>query len=150
MSKIGYGLIYGSMELIFENESDRNEMALSLYQEHVYQLWNRCINWYEDPILTNIEEDASMYVMTGNILLTDGEYNDYIYGLEVYYGESAPALTLGFANEADRNEMYLSLWEEKEYEFWMRHQHYAPSWSIFNIRDVADDFFHFTDKYVKA
>jgi hypothetical protein len=33
-------------EWIFDNESDRNEMALALYQERVYDLWNRTINWY--------------------------------------------------------------------------------------------------------
>lgn len=34
-------------EWIFDNESDRNEMALALYQERAYDLWNRTVNWYD-------------------------------------------------------------------------------------------------------
>lgn len=28
----------------FDNESDRNEMALALWQEHCYYLWARTLN----------------------------------------------------------------------------------------------------------
>lgn len=48
----------------FANESDRNEMALALWQEQVYFLWARTVNWYEDGILTGIEEDAAANVYT--------------------------------------------------------------------------------------
>ena len=48
----------------FANESDRNEMALALWQEHCYFLWARTVNWYEDGILTGIEEDAYSNVYT--------------------------------------------------------------------------------------
>lgn len=48
----------------FENESDRNEMALALWQEHCYCLWARTINWYSDGIMIGIEEDANMNVET--------------------------------------------------------------------------------------
>lgn len=34
-------------EWSFDNESDRNEMLLALYQERCYDLWNRTINWYD-------------------------------------------------------------------------------------------------------
>ena len=48
----------------FDNESDRNEMALALWQEHIYFLWARTLNWYEDGILSGIEEDAYSNVHT--------------------------------------------------------------------------------------
>ena len=48
----------------FDNESDRNEMALALWQEQIYFLWARTVNWYEDAILTDIEEDAYSNVYT--------------------------------------------------------------------------------------
>ena len=48
----------------FGNESDRNEMALALWQEHMYFLAMRILNWYEDPIMSGIEEDASNKVFT--------------------------------------------------------------------------------------
>lgn len=48
----------------FDNESDRNEMALALWQEQIYFLWARTVNWYEDGILTGIEEDAYSNVYT--------------------------------------------------------------------------------------
>ena len=48
----------------FDNESDRNEMALALWQEQMYFLWARTLNWYEDGILTGIEEDAANNIFT--------------------------------------------------------------------------------------
>ena len=48
----------------FVNESDRNEMALALWQEYVYFLTMRIMNWYEDPIMSGIEEDAFNNVFT--------------------------------------------------------------------------------------
>ena len=48
----------------FYSESDRNEMALALWEEQIYFLWARTVNWYEDGILTGIEEDACSNVYT--------------------------------------------------------------------------------------
>ena len=48
----------------FDNESDRNEMALALWQEHIYFLAARTANWYEDGIVTGIEEDAASNIFT--------------------------------------------------------------------------------------
>jgi hypothetical protein len=48
----------------FQNESDRNEMALALYEEHIYFLTMRIMNWYSDGIMRGIEEDASSNVHT--------------------------------------------------------------------------------------
>lgn len=46
----------------FQNESDRNEMALALYEEHIYFLTMRIMNWYGDGIMRGIKEDASSNV----------------------------------------------------------------------------------------
>ena len=48
----------------FDNESDRNEMALALWQEHIYFLAARTANWYENGIVTGIEEDAANNIFT--------------------------------------------------------------------------------------
>ena len=50
----------------FQNESDRNELALALYEEHIYFLTMRIMNWYSDGIMRGIEEDASSNVRTWN------------------------------------------------------------------------------------
>lgn len=50
----------------FQNESDRNEIALALYEEHIYFLTMRIMNWYGDGIMHGIEEDASSNVRTWN------------------------------------------------------------------------------------
>lgn len=48
----------------FDNESDRNEMALALYEEHIYFLTMRIMNWYSDGIIRGIKEDAYSNVFT--------------------------------------------------------------------------------------
>lgn len=50
----------------FQNESDRNELALALYEEHIYFLTMRLINWYHERgvIKEGIEEDSSSNVFT--------------------------------------------------------------------------------------
>lgn len=48
----------------FDNESDRNEMALALWQEHIYFLAARVANWYENGIIGGYEEDAASNVYT--------------------------------------------------------------------------------------
>lgn len=51
----------------YRKESDRNEMALALWQEYVYFLTMRAMNWYDEPILSGIEEDASNNVVTWEV-----------------------------------------------------------------------------------
>ena len=49
----------------FATESDRNEMALALWQEHIYFLTMRIMNWYgSDGIFSGIEEaaDSSVFI----------------------------------------------------------------------------------------
>ena len=49
----------------FEVESDRNELALAIWEEYQYVLYMRTLNWYgEDGIYTGIKEDASANIVT--------------------------------------------------------------------------------------
>jgi hypothetical protein len=55
----------GVNKMKFKSESDRNEMALSLWQEYCYCLEMRVMNWYgEDGMYSGIAEDASANVFT--------------------------------------------------------------------------------------
>lgn len=64
MSKIYFVESELCPKIQFDNESDRNEMALALWEEQIYFLWARTVNWYEDGIFTGIEEDAAANVFT--------------------------------------------------------------------------------------
>jgi hypothetical protein len=49
----------------FQNESDRNEMALALYEEYIYFLTMHTKNWYgSEGVLSGIAKDASSNVRT--------------------------------------------------------------------------------------
>ena len=54
----------------FVNEADRDEMALALWEEYVYFLTMRLMNWYDEPIMSGIEEAASenVYTWEGDVL----------------------------------------------------------------------------------
>ena len=39
---------YDWYEMVFKNEVDRNEMALAIYEEMVYNIWSRFLNWYDE------------------------------------------------------------------------------------------------------
>ena len=54
--------------LSFTEESDRNEMALALWQEHIYFLGARIMNWYDCGIMRGIEDDANSNVSTWDIV----------------------------------------------------------------------------------
>lgn len=75
---ITYGVVYEEEEYSFENENDRNEFALSLWQDHCYVLWNRTINWYDydegdyEWELERAEEDANDLIATHEIISVEG------------------------------------------------------------------------------
>lgn len=48
----------------FADEGARNELALAIWQEYMYFLEMRIINWYDEPIMSGIDEDASSNVVT--------------------------------------------------------------------------------------
>ena len=41
------------------DEAARNELTLAIWEEYIYFLSVRIINWYDEPIMSGIEEDAS-------------------------------------------------------------------------------------------
>ena len=144
MSKIGYGLLYGPMELIFENESDRNEMALACFQEELYHTWMFYGDNYSD-----LEKEASAAIFTAEIPLSDNTYGNKVYGLEAYYGDHT--LTLCYAEEADRNEMFMSLYQEKMYEATMFYSTYDPSLGRGCIWDLVEsDMYFFEADYIRG
>lgn len=72
-TRVVYGLSYDEMEMTFESEADRNEMALSLWQEHSHALWARTVNWYEIDAddeweIKNAEEDANNDLLTFEVI----------------------------------------------------------------------------------
>ena len=78
-TRIIYGLAYEEEEYSFDSESDRNEFALSLWQEHSYALWARTINWYGEYDESDYEyeavkaeEDAFENVMTFEVVHVEG------------------------------------------------------------------------------
>lgn len=48
----------------FDNESDRNEMALALYQDYIYFLGMRTMNWYGIDHMDDLEYVANNSVIT--------------------------------------------------------------------------------------
>lgn len=90
----------------FQSESDRNEMALALYEEHIYFLTMRIMNWYSDGIMRGIEEDASSNVRTWNAyesfdVPTQVAFwdNDGMYRAGIAYGEEIICACCGGVQE---------------------------------------------------
>lgn len=54
---------YDWYEMVFKNEADRNEMALAIYEEMVYNIWSRFLNWYDENDLRE-----AMRVVNENML----------------------------------------------------------------------------------
>jgi hypothetical protein len=50
--------------ICFGDETARNELALAIWEEYIYFLSVRIMNWYDEPIMSGIEEDASSNVET--------------------------------------------------------------------------------------
>lgn len=85
----------------FAKESDRNERALALWEEQIYFLWARTVNWYgDDGIMTDIEKGADNNIFTWEeyvrfnnptqVAFWDSEGSRYIggiaYGTEIICG----------------------------------------------------------------
>ena len=138
--KSGYGLIYGDMDLVFDNESDRNEMALSCFQEEMYCMW-ALSQQYNLPYEVDLAQEASAAIFTTDVLVSDDVYGNKGYCVEAYYGNHV--VTLCFANEADRNEMFMALYQEREYEVTMFYSHFQPEVGRGEIWDMVEDAVHF-------
>ena len=58
-------------EMIFTNESDRNEMALAIYEEMVYYLWARFLNWYDENNLREAMRVAMENMFTYETMIVE-------------------------------------------------------------------------------
>ena len=69
----GYVVAYecGWYEMIFTNESDRNEMALAIYEEMVYYLWARFLNWYDENDLREAMRIAMENMFTYETMIVE-------------------------------------------------------------------------------
>lgn len=54
----------GFPQVCFADEGARNELVLAIWQEYMYFLEMRIMNWYDEPIMSGIDEDASSNVVT--------------------------------------------------------------------------------------
>ena len=46
---------YDWYDMVFANEADRNEMALAIYDEMLYYIWARFLNWYDENDLEEVK-----------------------------------------------------------------------------------------------
>ena len=89
----------------FQNESDRNEMALALYEEHIYFLTMRIMNWYGDGIMRGIKEDANNNVFTWeeyeffDVPTQVAFWEDGMYHAGIAYGEEIICACCGGVQE---------------------------------------------------
>ena len=58
-------------EMVFTNESDRNEMALVIYEEMVYYLWMRFLNWYDENDIKEAERVAKENLFTYETMIVE-------------------------------------------------------------------------------
>lgn len=62
---------YDWYEMTFLNESDRNEMALAIYEEMVYYLWSRFLNWYDENNLREAMRVAMENMFTYETMIVE-------------------------------------------------------------------------------
>lgn len=62
---------YGWYEMTFLNESERNEMALAIYEEMVYYLWSHFLNWYDENNLREAMRVAMENMFTYETMIVE-------------------------------------------------------------------------------
>ena len=145
-----HGLWCGTEAFVFENRNDRNEMALSLFQELSYEMFyaylqndprrrpDREWNCVSDNFMTSVKfrSQASGNIGCDMVIVMAENHPSKgmkLYGLNSYqtvagemsFGENQ---NFAFDNESDRNEMALSLFQEKEYVFAQHMAHYPEDY----------------------
>ena len=55
---------YDWYEVVFTNESDRNEMALAIHDEMLYFIWSRLMNWYGEDDMEEVKRivEENMFI----------------------------------------------------------------------------------------
>lgn len=62
---------YDWYDLVFTNEPGRNEMALAIYEEMVYYLWMRFLNWYDENDIKEAERVAKENLFTYETMIVE-------------------------------------------------------------------------------
>lgn len=152
-----HGLWCGADAFVFKSRSDRNEMALSMFQELSYEMfyeylqngsrnpdreWNCATDNLMIKMLFRSRAGGSIGCARVIVMAEDHPSEGMkLYGLNscqaiagcMSYGENQ---TFAFDNESDRNEMALSLFQENEYVY---AQHMVHSPEDYGERCVAGD-----------
>lgn len=70
----GYVIAYGYnwYEMVFINESDRNEMALAIYDEMLYYIWARFLNWYGEDDLEEAKKVVKENMFIYETMIVEG------------------------------------------------------------------------------
>ena len=63
---------YDWYDLVFTNESDRNEMALAIHDEMLYYIWTRFLNWYGEDDLEEAERVIKENMFTYETIIVEG------------------------------------------------------------------------------
>lgn len=63
---------YDWYEMVFKNEIDRNEMALAIYEEMVYNIWSRFLNWYDENDLREAMRVVNENMFTYETTIVEG------------------------------------------------------------------------------
>lgn len=63
---------YDWYEMVFKNEVDRNEMALAIYEEMVYNIWSRFLNWYDENDLREAMRVVNENMFTYETTIVEG------------------------------------------------------------------------------
>ena len=58
-------------EMVFTNESDRNEMALAIHDEMLYYIWTRFLNWYGEDDLEEAERVVKENMFTYETMIVE-------------------------------------------------------------------------------
>ena len=63
---------YDWYEMVFTNESDRNEMALAIHDVMLYYIWARFLNWYGEDYLEEAERVVKENMFTYETMIVEG------------------------------------------------------------------------------
>ena len=62
---------YDWYEMVFTNESDRNEMALAIHDVMLYYIWARFLNWYGEDDLEEAERVVKENMFTYETMIVE-------------------------------------------------------------------------------
>lgn len=144
-----HGLWCGNEAFVFKSRNDRNEMALSMFQELSYEMfydylqngrrnpdreWDCAMDNFMTKMLFRSRAGGSIGCARVIVMAENHPSEGMkLYGLNscqviagyMSYGENQ---TFAFDNESDRNEMALSLFQENEYVYAQHMAHYPEDY----------------------